>query len=390
MRVDWRRTVPAPPSDGAGNVQLVALLRDEIAEHGPITFARFMERALYEPDLGYYASNVERPTRAGDFLTAPELHPIFGHVLARQVDEIWRRLDRPRPFALREYGAGSRALFLAVLDGLLRIHSPLAESIIYQPIDKPLQLATLAAALADAGQAERLELQAEPDRLVGCVVANEFLDALPVHRVARVGGNLHELYVDSQDGAFIERPGELSDDRLGSWFELAGVDFADGHQTEVNLAMLDWLAEVGRTLERGCVLVFDYGARAADLYGPERPRGTVRSFSAQHVSSDVLAGVGLRDLTAHVDLDALERGARAAGLEVLGAARQSEFLLGAGLEQAYAELRSEADRDWDTALALRSAVGRLLDPRALGGYWAVVIARGISGEPPLSGLAGVR
>jgi SAM-dependent MidA family methyltransferase len=107
-----------PPADDAGEPALVELIRAEIERDGPITFARFMERALYEPGLGYYAVSATRPTRAGDFLTAPELHPIFGLTVARQIDEMWRLMGRPRPFVVREYGAGTGALYLAIVDGL--------------------------------------------------------------------------------------------------------------------------------------------------------------------------------------------------------------------------------------------------------------------------------
>src|SRR5215218_3720764 len=107
MNIEPRASlVSAPPTDDVGEPALVELIRSEIADRGPITFARFMERALYEPELGYYAASQERPTRAGDFLTAPELHPIFGWTIARQLDEMWHRLDRPARFVLREYGAG--------------------------------------------------------------------------------------------------------------------------------------------------------------------------------------------------------------------------------------------------------------------------------------------
>ena len=362
MQLEWHRSAVTPPAEDAGVPELVELIRAEIEAEGPISFARFMQRALYEPGLGYYATSPDRPTRAGDFLTAPELHPIFGHAVARQVDRIWRRTGQPESFVLREYGAGTGALGRAITEGLWLIRSPLAERLRYEPIEIEGRLAV------------RADISAP---LVGCVLANEFLDALPVHRVTKQSGRLLELYVDWRDGAFVEHPGELSDARLASWFNDAGIELAEGQRAEVNLAMLDWLAEIERILERGAVLIFDYGAGATELYSHDRMSGTLRAFREQQVSSDVLGGVGRRDITAHVDLDALERGARAAGLDVLGRTRQAEFLLGAGLEDAYAAARAEADDDWDAALTLRSAVRRLLDPRALGGYAAVILGRGL-------------
>ncbi len=368
--------VTAPPADDPGEPRLIELIRAEIEASGPISFARFMERALYEPGLGYYVTSVDQTTRAGDFLTAPELHPVFGHALARQLDEMWRRLELPERFVLREYGAGTGALHAAIVDGLTRIESGLVERLDYQPVENK---ARQAAADRPAGP------------IVGCVLANEFLDALPVHRViGQRGGGLAELLVGWRDGRFIEVLGGSADARLSAWFDLRAVALPAGRIAEVNLAMLDWLAEIGRDLERGFVLVLDYGASAAELYGadhPERANGTLRAFRGQHVSSDVLGAVGHQDLTAHVDLDALEDGARAAGLDVLGRVRQAEFVLGCGLDDAYAAARAEADADWDSALNLRAAVRRLLDPAALGGYAAVVLGKGVERQPPLRGLA---
>jgi SAM-dependent MidA family methyltransferase len=139
--------------------------------------------------------------------------------------------------------------------------------------------------------------------------------------------------------------------------------------------MLDWLAEVSRDLERGYVLIFDYGLAAADLYGPDRATGTMRAFRGQHVSSDVLGSVGHQDITAHVDLDALEDGARAVGLEVIARTRQAQFLLGNGLDEVYRALRDAAEADWDSALTLRAAVARLLDPQGMGGFAVEILGR---------------
>jgi SAM-dependent MidA family methyltransferase len=357
-----RSTIAQPPADDAGDPRLVALIRAEIERDGPITFARFMERALYEPGLGYYATSDQRPTRAGDFLTAPELHPIFGQTVARRVDQMWREMGRPRPFVVREYGAGTGSLYLAIVDGLVRMGSGLDQAIEYQPIET----------------VGRQVGQKKPaGRFIGAVIANEFVDALPVHRLVSRAGQLREVRVGWSDGRFAEVESELSDPRPKSWFDKRQITLAEGQRAELNLAMLDWLEQVGRDLERGYILVFDYGAPASELYGPERHGGTLRAFRGQHVSSDPFGGVGHQDLTAHVDLDALEDGARDVGLDVLGRTRQAAFLIGSGLEQVYAELRETADQDWEAATALRSAVTRLLDPRGMGGFWVETLGRDV-------------
>ena len=166
-----------------------------------------MERALYEPGLGYYATSVERPTRAGDFLTAPELHPIFGHVLARRSTRCGRRSGGRRHSSCASSAPGTGTLFMTLLDGLRGMDSTWHGRSDYQPIDLALQRATLEQRLADGRPRRGMISDATPDSpLVGVVLANEFLDALPVHVVVREGDDLREIYVDWQDERFVERP----------------------------------------------------------------------------------------------------------------------------------------------------------------------------------------
>jgi len=360
-----------PLDHDVGAPALVDLIRAEIDRNGPITFARFMERALYEPGLGYYATSNNRATRAGDFLTAPELHPIFGWALARQVDEMWARLGSTRDFALREFGAGTGALGEAVREGLARAGSTLAVALRYEPVETDGRLA--------GGRPS--------ESIVGAVLGNELLDALPVHRVVRVDGELRELHVGWSDGRFVDVLGELSDQRLRDRLERDPVPLPEGQQAEISLATADWLGEVHRHLERGYVLLIDYGLGQANLRSARRATGTLRAFRGQQVSSDVLSGVGRQDITAHVDLDALEADARAAGFEVLGRTSQAEFLMGCGLDEIYQAARTVADQDWEPALLLRSALRRLLDPLHMGAYAVVILGKDVAADPPLRGLA---
>jgi SAM-dependent MidA family methyltransferase len=367
--------------EAAAHGALSASIRDEIERTGPITFARFMERALYDSDHGYYATATTRPTRAGDFLTAPELHPIFGQTLAGQIDEMWQQLGAPDEFILREYGAGTGALAVSLVDGLRQRGSPLATAVRYEPMDLPAQLAVIA---------QRVAVAEPSPTFTGVVVANEFLDALPVHRVIWLNGGLREIHVDWRNGQFTEVAGPLTDDRLAAWFVDGKIELAENQRAEVNLKMLDWLGDVERQLMRGYVMVIDYGAAAADLYGPARAGGTIRAFSDQRVSSDVLTDPGSRDITSHVDFDALERSARARGFQIVGRRRANEFLIAAGLDAAYTDARAAVENDWDASLNLRSAITRLLDPNALGGYLVSVLAKDAPTQPTLTGFAPVK
>jgi SAM-dependent MidA family methyltransferase len=381
-----RGAQPGPPPTQS-EPALLEQVRAEIAATGPLTFARFMAIALYDPEHGYYRTAAERPGRSGDFLTAPDIHPIFGAAIARQVDEVWQRLGRPAGFVLREYGPGSGTLAATILAGLRSDGSELAGTFRYQPIeineDRRREL------LERLGAVARVPDLRAPATFEGVVLANEFLDALPVHRLVQQGGRLQELFVawDAVRGGPLEQPGELSAAALGERIERDGVRLAEGQLIEVCLAVEPWLAEVAAGLERGLVLVIDYGHQAPELYDPARTGGTLRAYAGHRAHADPFIAIGRQDLTAHVDLTALEAGAHRHGFEVLGDVSQAELLVGCGLEELLERVRSNPATTMEDWLAVRSAVARLLDPAALGGFRAVLLGRGLDPDPPLRGLS---
>jgi SAM-dependent MidA family methyltransferase len=395
-----RRDASFDPDAIGSDPVLVERLRAEIESGGPVTFARFMHVALYDPERGYYTgTDPDReglparsapPTRGGDFLTAPELHPVFGRLVGRQLTEVWERLSRPSPFVVREYGAGSGTLGLTIIAGLRADGSRLADELGYAPVELSApRLAELRARYAEAGLADRLT---EPDgRYVGAVLANEFLDALPVHRVAWMDGALRELFVGWDGEGFVAVPGEPSSEGLAGRLAAEGVTLAEGQVAEICLGVDPWVAGVAADLVDGAALVIDYGHEASSLYAASRRGGTLRAYIGQRVHDDPFRHVGRQDLTAHIDLTWLERSARSSGLEVLGRTTQAEFVTALGLGDLLAE---SAGRDLATGptaltdhLELRSAAGRLLDPRALGGFHVVALGRGLTSEPPLRGFA---
>jgi SAM-dependent MidA family methyltransferase len=371
-----------------------AAIRAEIARRGPITFADFMSMALGHAEGGYYTAPAARPTRGGDFLTAPELHPVFGAALARQVAEAWERLGRPAPFNLVEHGAGAGTLALAILAGLRDDGSRLADALVYAPVEMNRhRLAELGARAAAAGLPVVDPAAPDGHPVAGVVVANEFLDALPVHVLEVRGGRALEIRVTvGADGALGETLDEPSDATLGDRLErLAqdGITLVEGQRLEVRPAVEAWASEVGRRLAAGLVLVIDYGAPAADLYGPRRRAGTLMTYRGHVAEGDPGApyrDVGERDITAHVDTTALGAALVAAGLDLLGETSGAELLVGCGLEELLGR-RQAGVASASEALELRSAVVRLLDPRHLGGFRVVLAGRGISAEPPLRGLS---
>jgi SAM-dependent MidA family methyltransferase len=384
------RRDPAPDLDAVGQDDgLVARIHETIANDGPITFARFMDLALYDPDGGYYRAEAARPGRDGDFLTAPEAHPIFGAALARAVVDAWERLDRPDPFVLREYGAGTGTLALTVLDGLAADHPDLAARIRYDPIEvEPRRIAAIESRLEATDHRDALvtrEVSGRP--AVGFVLANEVLDALPVHRVVSRGGVLREVLVGSRDGTFVDVETEPTLAELAWRLTEEAVHLADGQRAEICLELGPWLAKASAGLDRGVLLLIDYGYPAAELYDPLRRRdGTLRAYLRHRVHDDPYVHVGRQDLTAHVDVSAVETAARAAGLDHLGTTTQAEFLVGLGTEDLLHAIQADPGTTMEDYLSVRSALMRLLDPAAMGRFRVMAFGRGWPAGPPLAGL----
>lgn len=368
--------------------ELLAQILAEIRASGPLTFARFMDLALYDPELGYYATGRRGPGRGGDFLTAPESHPIFGWAVARQLHEAWERLGRPAAFTIRELGAGTGALAAGIVEGLARDGSPLREVLRYRIAERSAaRLEQVVERLGAAGAAEVLE----PDDgapIVGVVLANEVLDALPVHRVeAAPGGELRELFVGlDAAGALttvIEPP---STPRLAERLDAEGVTLAPGQRAEICLEIEAWVATAAAGLRDGLLLLVDYGHPAAALYDPARG-SLLRAYVGHRVHDDPFVNVGRQDLTAHVDLSAVERAAVAAGLDHLGTTTQAAFLAGLGAGELLATFQQQPSTTIEGYLEARSALIRMLDPTASGRFAVLAFGRGLAPGPPLAGLA---
>ena len=368
-----RRWEPLPDPETVGeDLALVAAIRDEISHDGPIPFARFMERALYEPGHGYYRRPAPGPGRDGDFLTAPEAHPIFGAAVGRLVEEAWEALARPAPFTVVEHGAGTGALAAGMLGELRAAGSPIADAIRYHPVEvEPARLDALRDRLAGDGLHGLL---VDDPGTTGAVIANEVLDALPVHRLVGRPGGIKELFVGVEHDGFAWLEGEPSTPQLAARLEAERVHLADGEVTELCLALDGWLVEATTALERGVVVLVDYGAEPEDLHGTARPTGTLRAFARHAVGADPLRHVGRQDLTATVDLAAVRAAAANAGLAPVGETTQAELLANVGTAALTAPFLR--DGDLQSAIELRSALARLMDPRGMGGYRVLVFGRG--------------
>ena len=377
-----------PRPDPGHDPALLDLIRAEIRAAGPMTFARFMELALYHPELGYYATGTRGPGRDADYLTAPESHPIFGWAVARQLHEAWDRLGRPARFTVRELGAGRGALAAGIVEGLRRSGSPLRDALRYRIAERSSRRERqVAERLASLGAVDLLE----PDdgaAITGAVLANEVLDALPVHRVeGRADGGLDELYVGLDGaGSMTTIAGPPSDDGLRARLDDEGIRLAAGQRAEICLEIDGWVARAASGLDRGLVLLVDYGHPAAALYDPARG-SLLRAYVRHRVHDDPLVNVGRQDLTAHVDLTAVTSAAAAAGLDHLGTTTQAAFLAGLEAGEDLVALQADPATTLQAYLNARSALFRMLDPGATGRFAVLAFGRDLPAEPPLAGLA---
>jgi SAM-dependent MidA family methyltransferase len=385
------RRIPPPDLEAVGQDEdLAQRIRAEIERDGPITFARFMDLALYDPAGGYYRSEEARPGRGGDFLTAPETHPVFGATLARFVEDAWQRLGRPARFVVREYGAGDGALAIAVLTALREAGSELLYVIRYQPVEvDPRRVAAFEYHVSGAGFGAAVE-QADDRPVTGLILANEVLDALPVHRVVQRGAELLESRVGLDGTRFIDVETAPSTPALFVRLAAEGITLADRQRAEICLALDDWVSEAAAGLGTGALLVIDYGYPAIELYDPvKRSEGTLRAYLRHRVHDDPYIHVGHQDLTAHVDVDAVQRAATGAGLAHLGTTTQAEFLVGLGMDELLRKIQSDPSTTMEAYLAVRSAVMRLLDPAAMGRFRVMAFGRDWPGgteAPPLAGF----
>jgi len=356
----------------------------EIAERGAISFSRFMERALTEPDLGYYVTERVRAGREGDFITAPELHSLLGSALARIATDVWRRLDEPARFRWVEYGAGSGALALALIAQLRRDGSPLINALEIQPIDvntfRSEELRNAVTSEQQNGAPALVGAEAQPT--AGMVIANEYLDALPFNIYVGRANAAHGvsercvgLAADGLTRVWVER--ELDASEAQRVAEHLGAPLAEGQLAEACFTFDAWLHEVTTRITSGLVAVIDYGRDGVTLRdASSRMAGTALAYQGHRATTDLLSEPGERDLTAHVDLTALRRAAAAAGLQPVASTSQAALLAGAGLDDEVDRLRRGPEATLEGAIALRSALAHLMNPRGMGGFAVELFALG--------------
>lgn len=365
------------------NTALKQRIIERILREGAIPFRDFMAVALYEPGLGYYTSDRVVLGREGDYLTSPEVSPVFGAMLGRQLREMWEALGRPSPFDLVEAGAGSGALARDVLSWAQRSAPEMFAAARYTIIElsEPLR-ARQKARLEGEGLAAKVRwLDGLPEDVTGVIFSNELLDAMPVHRVAVENGELREVYVTWNGGAFAEELREPAPATV-AYFDAIGARPGEGCRAEVNLASLDWMRGAAGSLRRGFLVTIDYGYEAEELFAPWRTDGTLLCFYRHNPSTNPYARIGRQDMTSHIDLTSVRRAGEAGGLATLGLVSQSQFLANLGIGEA---MQPPEGGDLEEYFARRSAVTELLNPGGLGRIRVLIQARD-AGDVRLTGL----
>ncbi|HZX28145.1 MAG TPA: SAM-dependent methyltransferase, partial [Telluria sp.] len=358
---------------------LTRLIAADIAQAGgQISFARFMELALYAPRLGYYTGGSAKLGTAGDFVTAPELSPLFGATLAHVAAGF---MEQSAPH-LMEFGAGTGRLALDVLTEAQRSGIAVAS---YTIVELSGELrARQQALLQDFPQVRWLD--SLPPSFEGVVLGNEVLDAMPVHLVRKSAAGWRELAVTSADGRFAYAERAL-DDNLSAQLRRQVPDadsLPEGYTTELHPVAAAYMASLAGMLRagRGAALLVDYGFPAHEYYVPARVGGTLMCHYRHHAHPDPFFLPGLQDLTAHVDFTAMALAAQHAGLDVLGYMSQAAFLIAAGIGELL--LRTDP-QDGKAFLPQSNAVQKLVSPAEMGELFKVLIlGRGVTLPEPLA------
>ena len=351
---------PPDPQALAASRALLERIGTELAAAGNwISFARYMELVLYEPGLGYYASGARKLGAGGDFVTAPELSPLFGRTLARQVAQLLQPGD-----AILEFGAGSGVLAASVLNEISVPYFVLETSPDLRQRQKQL--------LGDSVRwLDRL-----PERFRGVMLANEVVDAMPVHALTWTRAGVLERGVCANEGqlAWSERAAEGLVLVHSKELEIE-IPSSGRYESELALFARAWMRSLGRFLERGAILVIDYGFPAREYFHPQRSMGTLACHYRHRVHHDPFYLPGLQDVTAHVDFSALARAAADAALDVLGYAHQAQFLINCGITDLLAEENPAAPKRYLPAAA---AAQKLLSPSEMGELFKVLaVGKGV-------------
>jgi SAM-dependent MidA family methyltransferase len=388
--------VPSDSQKIQGNPDIIEKILSEIDLNGPMSFARFMELALYDVPHGYYMTkkvesdlpSSDRIGWGGDFYTAPELSPILAKTLVRQILAIDDQLGHPPQFTFMEIGAGNGTFAFDFIQECRTIAPDFFHRLFYQIVERSPHLQSRQAArLREVGGGwgeghlswkSSIE-EVDSDSVTGVVFSNELVDALPVHRVRMADQRLHEICVAYKGGRFVECLNHRLSQKLIEYIESHKVALSEGQTSELHLAAEHWMKHVARLLHRGVVVTIDYGHTHSDYYRSDRKDGTFLCYYRHAISTDPYVRVGVQDMTAHVNFSVLASVGKSNGLDLIGLTTMANWLIGLGVE----ELVQDQDQESDDVRAL----AHLLRPHGMGTTFKVLAQR--KGMEPFA-LQGLR
>lgn len=352
---------------------------DHITVHGPMTFERFMEMALYDPELGYYMSAHTRIGREGDFYTSSHLHPVFGSMIGRQLREMWQFMGKGK-FSVVEMGAGAGYVCRDMLDSLKG--GEFFGALDYCIIERnPSMAARQKDLLSDyTGKVTWAASLKELGAVRGCIFTNELLDAFPVH-VVLMEDVWKEVYVSYDGSNLVETAGPLSRDAIGEYLKDISCPVGRGYKTEVNLGIRDWLSELEAVLTEGFVFTIDYGYSSREYYSEDRDRGTLICYRGHQLGEEFLKHVGEQDITAHVNFSSLKKWGEDIGLRALGYITQGLFLMSLGIDEEIKKLVGSDDYLFELA-----RIKKLILPQGMGDSHMVMVQYKGCGCPVLGGF----
>lgn len=364
-------------------LSLSEIIQNTIQKEGPISFRDFMEMALYYPELGYYTSATNKIGKEGDFYTSPYLTNAFGHVIARQLEEMWQ-LTGKTDFIIVEYGAGMGSLCIDILSQL-KANREFYKKLKYCIIEKSEAMRTKEQhAITNLQIGEKVDWYNSINEIpsfTGCVIANEVVDNFSVHKVVMLNDELMEIFVGYNNG-FVEvlkpAPAILKD-----YFRHLEVDLPVGFCTEVNLQAIDWIKNISASLNKGFVLTIDYGYPSSELYQSNRRSGTIACYNKHMVNDLPYTNIGQQDITTHVNFSALNLWGEKNGLMNCGFTNQSQFLLSLGLTEYLRKMEETEKNDFEGRKKLSLLHNLLI---SMGRKMKVLIQQKGLKHPFLSGL----
>lgn len=366
------------PLAQAHHQALLQCIKEKITANGAMRFIDYMQLALYAPGLGYYSAGKNKFGREGDFVTAPEISPLFAQCLANQIEQALSVISSGD---ILEFGAGSGILAADLLLSLSHKNS----------LPRHYYIIEVSADLKDRQQQllkqrvpqlfhKIIWLDQLPSLFNGVILANEVLDAMPVHKF-KIDNGIQEYYVDWQNEklSWALLPGS---DSCRNAVQKLNIEFEEGYESEINVVLPAWINSLNAILNCGLILLIDYGFPSHEYYHPDRSSGTLMCHYHHHAHMEPLILTGLQDITAHVDFTAIARAAVDAGLEVSGYTTQANFLLGCRLDKIIS-LHHESSLQWQQSMQIK----QLILPGEMGELFKVIaLTKALALPSPLIGF----